>query len=64
MHASTTRSNTRRKMSLSRKRSLRARENAEWSGILSSMLKPQNQRYARFTCTSRHSSRSERMANT
>ena len=44
MHASTTRSNTRRKMSLSRKRSLRARENAEWSGILSSMLKPQNHR--------------------
>jgi hypothetical protein len=44
MHASTTRSKTRRKMSLSRNRSLRARENAEWSGILSSMLEPQNQR--------------------
>jgi hypothetical protein len=29
MHASTTRSNTRRKMSLSRKRSFLARENAE-----------------------------------
>ena len=49
MHASTTRSKTWRKMSLSRKRSLRARENAEWSGIVSSMLKPQNQRYAKLT---------------
>src|SRR5258706_15629713 len=29
------------------------RENTEWSGILSSMLKPQNQRYARLTLTSR-----------
>src|SRR5947208_10416182 len=47
-------------MSLSRNRSLRARENAEWSGILSSMLKPQNQRYARLTLTSRQSNRSER----
>jgi hypothetical protein len=51
-------------MSLSRKRSLRARVKAEWSGILSSMLKPQNQRYARFTCTSRHIARSDRIANT
>jgi hypothetical protein len=34
MHLSTTCSNTRRKISLSRKRSLRARENAEWSGDL------------------------------
>ena len=42
--ASTTRSNTWRRMPLSRNRSLRARENAEWSGILSSMLRPQNQR--------------------
>src|SRR5262249_29049974 len=32
MHASTTRSNTVRKRSLSRNRSLRTRENAEWSG--------------------------------
>jgi hypothetical protein len=39
---------------------LRARENAEWSGILSSMLKPQNQRYARLTLTSRQSKRSDR----
>jgi len=37
----TTRSNTRRKISLSRKRSLRAREKAEWSGIASS--KPRSQ---------------------
>jgi hypothetical protein len=58
--ASTTRSKTRRKMSLSRNRSLRARENTEWSGILSSMLKPQNQRYARLTLTSRQSKRSDR----
>jgi uncharacterized membrane protein YbhN (UPF0104 family) len=36
-HASTTCSNTRRKISLSRNRSLRTRENAERSGILSSM---------------------------
>src|SRR5262249_37607294 len=49
---------------LSRNRSLRARENAEWSGIGSSILKPQNQRYAKLTLTSRHSSRSERMPNT
>jgi len=32
----------------------------EWSGILSSMLKPQNQRYARLTLTSRQSNRSDR----
>lgn len=41
MHASTTRSNTCRKISLSRKRPLRARENAEWSGMGSSMVRPQ-----------------------
>src|SRR5262249_31388317 len=64
IQASTTRSNTRRRMSLSRNRSLRARVKAEWSGILSSMLKPQNHRYARFTCTSRQIARSERIANT
>ena len=40
MHLSTTCSNTRRKMSLSRKRSFLARENAEWSGIASSMFRP------------------------
>jgi hypothetical protein len=28
------------------------------------MLKPQNHLYARFTATSRHNSRSDRMANT
>ena len=44
MHASTTRSKTRRKTSPSRKRSLRARENAEWFGIASSMPSLQNQR--------------------
>src|SRR5882762_3953024 len=42
MHASTTRSNTRRKTSPSRKRSFRARENAEWSGTASSMPSLQN----------------------
>ena len=40
----TTRSNTRRNTSLSRKRSCRARENTEWSGIPSSMPSLQNQR--------------------
>src|SRR5258707_3760331 len=60
IHAATTSSKTRRKMSLSRNRSLRARENTEWSGILSSILKPQNQRYARLTLTSRQSKRSDR----
>ena len=44
MHASTTRSNTVRKTSVLRNRSLRARENAEWSGTLSSIERPQNQR--------------------
>ena len=43
---------------------LREGVKAEWSGILSSMLKPQNHRYARFTCTSRQIARSERIANT
>ena len=37
MHASTTRSNTHRRISLSRNRSLRARVKAEWSGTLSSI---------------------------
>jgi hypothetical protein len=36
--------NTWRKTSPSRKRSLRARENAEWSGMASSMPSLQNQR--------------------
>jgi hypothetical protein len=36
--------------------------NAEWCGIVSSMLRPQNHLYARLTLISRHSSRSERMA--
>src|SRR5205823_4227644 len=53
IHAPTTRSKTRRKISLSRNRSLRARENAEGAGILPSMLMPQNQRYATLTLTSR-----------
>src|SRR4029077_12086745 len=44
MHASTTRSNTVRKTSVLRNRSLRARENAEWSGTLSSIERSQNQR--------------------
>ncbi len=44
MQASTTRSNTRRKTSPLRNRSLRARENAAWSGIASSMPSLQNQR--------------------
>src|ERR1700730_18624869 len=43
-HVSTIRSNTRRITSPSRKRSLRARENAEWSGMASSMPSLQNQR--------------------
>ena len=45
IHSSTPRSNTWRNMSLSHN-SLRARENAEWSGFLSSILKPQNPRCA------------------
>ena len=44
MQLATTRSNTLRKISLSRNRSLRARANAGGSGILSSILRPQNQR--------------------
>jgi len=42
MHVSTTSSKTRRKISLSRNRSLRARENAERSETLSSIESPQN----------------------
>ena len=41
-----------------------ARLNTEWSGIPSSMPSLQNHRYARLTCTSEHSRRSERIANT
>jgi hypothetical protein len=44
MHASATRSNTVRKTSVLRNRSLRARENAEWSGTLPSIERSQNQR--------------------
>jgi hypothetical protein len=49
---------------LSNRPTVRDLGKAEWSGILSSILKPQNQRYARFTCTSRQVARSERIANT
>ena len=44
IHDATTRSNTRRKMSLSRKRSFRAREKAAWCGMVSSRPRSQNHR--------------------
>ena len=52
---------TLKKGSLSRNRPWRASEKVEWSGTLSSMLKPQNHRHARFRRTSSYNRRSERM---
>ena len=44
MQSDTIRSDSSRRILLSRNPSLRARENAEWSGTFSSMSSPQNQR--------------------
>jgi len=53
-HRCNTVSNTWRKVSLSRNRAWRLLENLERSGILSSRSSLQNQRCARFNCTSSH----------